>query len=129
MDFKKVDVPMGNVLFYEGEAGDACYLIKHGHIEICKGDEKNLVTLARLGPGDIFGEMALFDQRPRMATAVARDDTQVLKISKEAFEDRMAPIDPVMRTIISYMVNRVRGMTDEFMENKLSQVNWRDKDK
>ena len=68
MGFKKIDVPMGNVLFYEGEAGDACYLIKHGHIEICKGDEKNLVTLARLGPGDIFGEMALFDQRPRMAT-------------------------------------------------------------
>lgn len=128
MGFEKIDVPSGNVVFYEGQEGDAAYLIKFGHIEIRKGEDHDAVALASLGSGDIFGEMALFDERPRMATAVAKDDTQLIRISRESFEERLGPVDPVMRTIIKYMVGRVRQMTDEFIEQKRGRLHWRKKE-
>ena len=71
------------VIFKEGDAGDRCYVIVQGEVRISKfipniGEE----ALAVLKPGDTFGEMALIDNFPRSAHAIANSDCELLSISK-----------------------------------------------
>jgi CRP/FNR family cyclic AMP-dependent transcriptional regulator len=71
------------VIFKEGDPGDRCYVITNGDVRISKfisniGEE----ALAILKPGDYFGEMALIDNFPRSAHAIANTDVALLAISK-----------------------------------------------
>ena len=112
------------VIFEEGDTGDAAYLITRGTVEIRKGTRTGAPSsLAMLGKGDIFGEMALFDNRPRMAQALAVTDVEVIAISRDAFMERLGGVDPVMKNIILYVIQRLRNMADEFMIKK-TEVNW-----
>lgn len=67
-----------DVVFREGDPGDALYLVLEGRIRI----EKNGIELALLGPGGHFGEMALMDKTTRSADAVAAMDSRVLAVSR-----------------------------------------------
>ena len=76
-----------SVVFKEGDPGDRCYVITNGDVRISKfipniGEE----ALAVLKPGDYFGEMALIDNFPRSAHAIANTDVAVLTISKTDME-------------------------------------------
>lgn len=71
-------VAAGEILFREGDAGEALFLVLDGRIRI----EKNGIELALLGPGGHFGEMALMDRTPRSADAVAAQDSRVMAISR-----------------------------------------------
>ena len=114
-EFTQSSFKAGNQIFDEGDKGDNLYLITNGSVEIRKmrGDEPQVLTT--LGKGDIFGEMALFDGRPRAAAAHAVLDTDVLVLSKDDFDSRVANMDPVISNIVVYMIMRVRSMTDEFL--------------
>ncbi len=73
----------GTVIFKEGDPGDRCYIIVKGEVRISKfvpniGEE----ALAVLKPGDYFGEMALIDNFPRSAHAIANTDAELLVLSK-----------------------------------------------
>jgi len=61
----------GDVLFREGDPSDAMYVIKKGRIGILKNKGSSEVTLAELVPGEMLGEMAFFDNKPRSASAKA----------------------------------------------------------
>ena len=61
----------GQLLFREGDPSDAMYVIKKGKITITKTKGDSEVELASMGPGQMFGEMAFFDQKPRSANARA----------------------------------------------------------
>jgi CRP-like cAMP-binding protein len=68
----------GTALFAEGDAGGELFVIEEGEVEILKANGSGSpMSLARLGPGDFFGEMAFVDDRPRSATAVARSALHV----------------------------------------------------
>jgi hypothetical protein len=72
-------------IVHQGDHGDAMFFVLDGEVRvrlIISGKESTLVTL---GPGDFFGEVALFDQGPRSADVVANSDAVLLKISHEAF--------------------------------------------
>lgn len=65
--------PADATLFKEGDESTELFVIREGEVEIVKESASHVpLTLARLGPGDFFGEMAFVDQRPRSATALAR---------------------------------------------------------
>src|SRR5262245_39107704 len=62
--------PAGARLFRRGDSGDAMFLVESGRVRISLHDEKGMeLTLAELGPGDFFGEMALIDGKSRSADA------------------------------------------------------------
>ncbi len=68
----------GELLFDEGDIGRALFIVEHGSVELFKrGMDGTTQTLASTGPGDFFGEMALLEELPRSAAAVARTDTTV----------------------------------------------------
>lgn len=78
----------GTKIFQHGDAGDKLYLILEGKVRISRevpgmGEE----ALAVLGPGQVFGEMALLDESPRSADARVHERCRVMAIPKDAFDD------------------------------------------
>jgi CRP/FNR family transcriptional regulator, cyclic AMP receptor protein len=69
------------VIFREGDESDTCYVIRSGHARVMRehADGRSL-TLARFGPGDIFGELAMFDDERRSATVEAADELETIAI-------------------------------------------------
>ncbi len=121
---KETRFAANSIIFDEGDRGDAAYIIRSGKVEIRKGARSsNPVRLAELGKGDMFGEMALFDDRPRMASAIALTDVEAIKMSREEFLDRLLTMDPAMKGMVLTMVARVRKMADEFMRRK-AETDW-----
>ncbi len=71
----------GQVIFREGDASDTCYIVRRGHARAIRahGDGRTL-TLAHFGPGDIFGELAMFDDERRSATIETLDRVDAIAI-------------------------------------------------
>jgi len=71
----------GEVVFREGDEGDTCYIVRLGQARaIREHSDGRSITLATFGRGEIFGELAMFDDERRSATVEAVDDTEVLAI-------------------------------------------------
>jgi CRP/FNR family transcriptional regulator, cyclic AMP receptor protein len=71
----------GETVFREGDASDTCYIVRSGHARAIRehGDGRTL-TLAHFGPGDIFGELAMFEDERRSATVETLEETEVVAI-------------------------------------------------
>jgi CRP-like cAMP-binding protein len=71
----------GDVIFREGDDSDTCYVVQSGHARALREHaDGRQITLATFGPGDIFGELAMFDDERRSATVEAIDDLEVIGI-------------------------------------------------
>jgi len=77
----------GDIIFHEGESGKAVYVVLEGSVKIIKKSNSESKTLAVLGPGSHFGELALIGQCSRFATAVAEKDSLLLIMYKSYFDD------------------------------------------
>jgi len=76
----------GEIIFCEYEPGDDFYLIQSGRVRITKVVSDKEKTLDILQSGDIFGEMAILEQQPRSATALAEDEVKTLVFNRQNFE-------------------------------------------
>jgi zinc transporter ZupT len=89
----------GQVLFNAGDPGDALYIVASGEIEILEGNGSDGIpsdqSIASLGRGEAFGEMALLSGSPRTATARSSGDVELLEIGRKDFE-RLVAGDPVL---------------------------------
>ncbi len=71
----------GEAVFHEGDQSDTCYIVRSGHARaIREHTDGRTITLATFGPGDIFGELALFDDERRSATVESLEDTEAVAI-------------------------------------------------
>ena len=96
------------MLFEEGDQGVTAYVVDSGEIEILKNSENRQVLLNVLGPGDVFGEMALLDESPRMAGARANSPTSVLAIKKSTFDHLLDHSPSAARSMFDTVVARLR---------------------
>ncbi|HEY5251175.1 MAG TPA: cyclic nucleotide-binding domain-containing protein [Acidimicrobiales bacterium] len=99
-----VKVPAGEVIFNEGDAGNEMYGIVEGEVELRTATR----SIARLGPDDVFGEMALIDSSPRMATATATTDTVLAMIDKHRFLFLVQETPMFALQVMSSMAERFR---------------------
>lgn len=77
----------GQVIFRQGEAADSCFFLLSGYVDVRSEEAaENASHLATLGPGKIFGQIALVDEDPRSATCVARTNGEALQLSKDDFD-------------------------------------------
>lgn len=101
-DFNRV-YPKDSMIFSEGQPGDELYIIQKGSVKIVKIVDNNEVLLAVLKQGDIFGEMALLESKPRSANAVAYEDCTVLAVNRANFE-RMVGTQPQIVTRLTQLL-------------------------
>ncbi len=76
----------GEIIFKEGDKAEFVYSIVHGNVEVTRKDvEEGEDLVARFGPGEYFGEMAMVSDRPRSATAKAIDSVKIMTIARGDF--------------------------------------------
>jgi len=99
----------GQVIFREGQTGESAYLINSGKIEIRKMGKGNSDQLiAVVGEKELFGEMALIDGAPRMATAIAVEPTECTVIGKYQLIKKLATTDKDTRFVIRFLMDFIR---------------------
>ena len=104
---KKYD--RNQVIFREHENGDMAYIIADGQVQIVKESDNGPTVLGVLERGAMFGEMALIDDKPRMASAKAiNGPVELLIVSKANFQKKMEKLDPFTRGLIKFMAEIVR---------------------
>lgn len=79
----------GETVFRQGEPGEVMFLVQSGAVEIATGEGSGRRVLAVLGPGEVFGEMALLDRRPRSATATAARRSRLVAFTRESLLRRL----------------------------------------
>lgn len=103
-----VTVPTGAVLFRQGEAGDALYFVVRGGLDVvAQRDDGQDVRLGDVGPGEPVGEMALLSNEPRMATARANADSELIKLSRSGFEALVSAHPAAMALFARTMATRL----------------------
>jgi len=116
-----LDCKAKTVLFRGGDAGDAMYLIERGKVRICvRARDGHEVTLAELGRGDFFGEMALLDGQHRSADAVVAEDARLALLSREHFLSFMRGSPDVALEMLTALANRLRH-TDELLRHSATR--------
>ena len=76
----------GEIIFDEGEEGQALHLVVAGRVIICRQGNPDAGRIAELGAGVVFGELALLDNMPRSAQALAAEDCTLASLSRADFE-------------------------------------------
>ncbi|MBN8543724.1 MAG: cyclic nucleotide-binding domain-containing protein [Alphaproteobacteria bacterium] len=105
--------PKDTSIIIEGSVSQEVYLIKSGRVDIVKNSPSGTVKLASLGPKELFGEMALIEERPRSASAIAVLDTECYVINAQIFEQKLNELDPFLRAIFRVMGNTIRRLSKE----------------
>jgi CRP-like cAMP-binding protein len=114
--------PDGEAICREGEKGDCMYVIQSGKVRITKSTDSGEVTIATLGNGEIFGEMALFDRLPRSATALASGDARVLCVDRKKFFSVISRDPTLAFKILEAMSQRIRTLDGEIAKLKRSRL-------
>ncbi len=102
----------GEAICREGEKGEVMYVVQSGKVKITKHTSSGELTLATLGSGDIFGEMALFDKLPRSATAMALGEARVLSIDKKKLFLTISRDPTLVFKILETMSQRIRRLNE-----------------
>ena len=112
--------PEGQTVFAEGDPGDSMYFILKGCVRIEKRAQAAsaaIKTLAVLEAGDYFGEMALLDQKPRSASAVAANESRILRLSKAAFDQMQRTSGAAGMSVLFAMIRtsseRIRRLSSQ----------------
>ncbi len=101
--------PKDTVVFFENEEGDFFFTILEGRIKVTiLGDDGREVILSVLGPGDFFGEMALLDNEPRSATAIAVEESELLSLHRTDFQSVLNDNRSITSALIRVLSARLR---------------------
>jgi len=105
----------GEIIFCEYEPGDTFYLIQSGRVQIVRiiGElEKNIDVLY---PGELFGEMAILEEAPRSATAIALDEVKVLEFNRENLDVLMMGRPEIAMKLLKQFIKRIYDQKRRFM--------------
>ena len=114
-------VPRGTVIFREGDRGNRAYIIEQGSVRISTERDGETIVLATRQAGEIFGEMAIVDDRPRSATATALEDCELFCLSRGQLQARMNSLDPVLRMVLGVVLERFRDTLTRIGEDKRTE--------
>ena len=113
----------GQAIFREGKPGAAAYVVQEGKVEIFKHVGDTEVVLGTIEPGGLFGEMALIDDKPRMASARAVSRTVLIGITRTQLSQKLDRSDSLVRAILRILLGNHRQMARRLAmaESKLKE--------
>ena len=100
--------PAGTVLFREGDRGEKMYVIRSGKVSIWKHISDAEITLAVLGPGEFFGEMALLEGLPRSAGATVVEESLLIEVEQATFETLVRKNGEISVRLMRRLSSRLR---------------------
>ena len=111
----------GDTLFKAGEPGEALYVVRSGEIELfIKDTAGQRIALARVGPGEMFGELALLEQGPRTATAIAMSATELLELDRDDLL-LLFQRSPAAALRLLAAMGRMTRKADELLKSRVSR--------
>ena len=110
----------GSIVFCEGEPGDELFIIQKGSVKIIKITDNNEILLAVLKTGDIFGEMALLESKPRAAGAVAYEDCQLMAVNRENFQVMIKSQPQLIARLTTLLSERIWMIYRQLANTKIS---------
>ena len=111
------------MLFREGDRGDTLYVIAEGKIKLGRSSpdgRENLVAV--LGPGEMFGELSLFDPKPRTMTATAVAETQLLGLGNESLTAVVTGRPEVSKALLGALAQRLRRTNEHLADLVFTDV-------
>ena len=108
----RVTYPRGATIFREGESGSRAYILQRGSVDFFKRVNGEDILVASVGEGSIFGEMALIDNAPRMASAVAAEHCVCIIVSEPMFRKKMETLDRFLAGVLRVLVENIRSVQD-----------------
>jgi CRP-like cAMP-binding protein len=99
--------PKDSPIFIEGEPGESLFIIQSGSVKITKVINDDEVILSILKPGDIFGEMAILESKPRSASAIAFESTSLMYVLKKNFEAMAAKQPQIISRLTQLLADRI----------------------
>ena len=107
----------GDVVFHEGDPGDSLYVITRGKVKLSKAASDGRESLLSvLGPGEMFGELSLFDPGPRLTTAYVVSDTEFISLGNDALRSFLEQHPEVAMQMLAGLAHRLRktneGLSD-----------------
>ncbi len=116
----------GEVVFREGDQSDTCYIVRSGHTRaIREHQDGRSITLANFGPGDFFGELAMFDDERRSATIEALDHTEALAILGPDMRRLLREHPDIAVKMISALGRRLRETNERLARQSFQTVQSR----
>lgn len=113
----------GDIVFAEGEAGDALYVVIEGKVKIFRTSPDGRENmLAVLGPGEMFGELSLFDPGPRTATVAAITDCALASLAHEALRPWLAGRPELGVQLLQALAQRLRRTNEAMADLVFSDV-------
>jgi len=97
----------GEFIFRKGDEGDRAFLIDAGEVEIFDPDSGQI--LARVGQGELIGEVALIDHHPRTASAKAVQNTVLIEVKRDLVEQLLVRTEPIIRHLLNVVLRRFRN--------------------
>ena len=114
------------VIFREGDDSDTCYIVRSGHARaIRQHSDGRTITLARFGPGDIFGELAMFDDERRSATVEALDDLSTVAIPGSAMRGLLERHPAIAVKLVIALGRRLRAANERLSRQSFQTVQSR----
>lgn len=110
--------PKGQVVIREGEYGQDAYLVQSGEVSVFITKDGEDVELARLGAGQIVGEMAFVFDAPRTASVRAVQDSNLIVISRQQFQEKLKESDPTVRAIVQMLSQRILDSNNTLLDKK-----------
>jgi CRP-like cAMP-binding protein len=108
----------GEAVVEQGEHGDCMFAILDGEAEVVRRRKKKALTVAILGKGDLFGEMALIGHRPRSATVRALTPLRVMTIDRKTFARRIQEDPAIAINLLGMLVDRIESLDEELTNTK-----------
>jgi serine/threonine-protein kinase len=107
-DLPRVRLDAGSVIVREGEAGDAAYVVLDGQCVAFRTEDEGEIELRTMGPGDVFGEMAVFSRKPRSASVRAVTEVRLLVVTGDVLSKALG--------LNSWTGAFVKALADRFRE-------------
>lgn len=107
----------GEVLFHQGDPGDALFVVTRGAVKISlPNEEGDEAIIATIRDGEFFGELALLDGAPRSATATALEPTETLVLPRSRFRDLIATEPALRDALLATLASELRRLTTHVEE-------------
>jgi CRP-like cAMP-binding protein len=99
-------VDPGEVIVREGDRGDHFFVVGTGEVAVSRDGKE----VARIGPGDFFGELALFDEAPRNATVTATTGTTLVAVGRDQFQKLLGDLPGFRDSVLKGMAHRLHEL-------------------